>query len=236
MWKTFSVTALFWECAVMIGVIIVISTSIKKRKATGDYLKDIVWQIALKVIFPTVMLLAAAYAYIPYLPETIVLVYLLYISVEYGQKHRHSPPSSLKIVREFRPYYWQIEAALSPFSDCATKFSICDSARAYLYTASSTKIREPSYYCEDHTSSCDEDYDRIFKSELYDEKCETWALCFILFIIDEGSYRSEKAQAIKMYIEYRLNIRYKFTPIEFLRAFRACKFIGELYKRQIQEI
>ena len=235
-WKSLSLVALIIELVITICVIITVSISIKNRKSTGDYLKNTILQIVLRAILPTALIFASDY--IPLesdvsIPEMVIILYSLYFLDLYNRKTKNNPPSSLKVPRELRQYYWEIQTILSTFGNCKTTYRIFDSARAYLYDASYQEVQEPSYYCEGHKNSDDKEYDHILKSDLYDKKCETWALCFILFIIDEGNYQTEKAEAIKMYAEYRLKIRCRFAPIEFLRAFRAYKFIGELYEQRL---
>ena len=230
----FYLVVLIFELVVLLCATIVISRSIKNKQSTGDYLKYIASQIILKAIIPTSLIFAVTFIHSDF-TDILLFAYLFYFFYEYSRKQKYNPPSSLRVPSELRPYYWQIAEVLSIFNNCEMTYRIFESARVYLYSESHRESCEPSSYFEGHNESDDKDYDRILKSDLYDEKCETWALCFILFVIDEGDYRSEKAEAIKMYVEYRLKIRCRFAPTEFLRAFRACKFIGGLYEQQLQD-
>ena len=221
----FYLVALIIEIIGLICIAIVIYNNISKKEATTDHLNDILLQFSLKAILPTLVIFISTFICEAYVPETLLFAYLLYWFNVYWETRKNKAPSSLKIPSSLRPYYWQVASTLGFFRDSQTSFEICDAARKHLYSSAIGSDR-PSL----------SGYNTMLKNDIYDEKSETWALCFILYYIEiELVKKTEDSEVIKMFVENRLGIRHRFAPIEFLDKFRDCKFINDLYEKHLKE-
>ena len=224
------------EILVLVIYAIYTSKEIKSKNSTKDYLNYWISQFVLFVILPTSIIFVLTLVVYDYIPEISILIYALFWAEKYSLTKKNDPPNSLTVVPELREYYEALENVLSPFSNCELTYTIFNAAKGHLRSQLDRNHLNISHYASGRTTSDDQSYDNYMMNGFLHKKYECWATCFALFILEEEIRpSSEKATALTLYLQDRVQYIESRIPTLFLYGFRASKTIKKLYEERLEK-